>query len=172
MYQIIEYDDYRKNIAITLHGYSSQQDTALTIAKNIAKSTRNTSKNEFIYINKENERDNEYVTLLATGKIITQYSTSIINTQYLENNPISHFLMLPYKEDVSDECDNYDYTLLLNKSLKVLETDNADEMMSNKYLELLLENKVIDINELEELYTLETSKSSRVVAVVYCEELY
>lgn len=152
MYQVIEYNDYRKENYIFLHGVTSDLEKAKQRAQEIIQKS---------YEKKDEKEDNfyqiyklqatEYVDLQPSDKknVICQYSYRLIEFSNLLGKTVREVF------EMMDE--------------RVPKTISPDEIITKDVFRNLIDNKHLNLSWSEDL-EFEIDIFSRIIAIVKCEE--
>jgi hypothetical protein len=151
MYQIIEYNDYRKENYIFLHGVTSDIEKAKQRAQEIIQKKFFLEQNEHNFYQIYELKHSEYVDLQPMGKkdVICQYSYRFINFSNLLGKTVGEIY------EMIDE--------------KVPKTMSSDDFITKDIFANILKNH-IDFIYLEELLDFFADTFSTIVSVVKCDE--
>lgn len=151
MYQVIEYNDYRKENYIFLHGVTSDLEKAKQRAQEIIQKSceKKDEKDSFYQIYKL--QATEYVDLQPSDKtnVICQYSYRLIECSNLLGKTVREVF------EMMDE--------------KVPKKFSPDEIIAKDVFQNLIDNKHVSIHCAEEL-EFEVDNFSRIIAIVKCDE--
>lgn len=157
MYQVIEYNDYRKENYIHLHGFTSDLEKAKQKAKEILEKASSKDREDCLCQIYELEKDhrNDYVALSNPRKDIVQYTY-----RYIEFPKLLHKTVRELYVEILEE--------------KVPKSISPDEIITKDVFRDLLDRKLLSgyLNFLQEdTNDICITMTTTIAAVVKCDEL-